>query len=393
MQQHQQRPITGRSRPEHKTLRRLGILLALVMISAAWWGISDRLRATTALKEVTEIAAVPTVGVITPKAGAMTSELVLPGTVQAAIDAPIYARTSGYLKVLKVDIGSQVHRGQILAEIDTPEVSEQLRQAQADLATAKANLSIAQSTAQRWQALVATDSVTRQETDEKQADAKAKESAAASAAANVARLGELQHFNQVIAPFDGIISARKTDVGSLINAGSGQGVELFHMIDRSTLRIYVQVPQTYAASVAVGQGAQLKFAQYPGRLFPAKLVHTADAIDPVSRTLLVEFQVDNAKGELLPGSYTEAHFATPVAAQVLRLPVNTMIFRSEGVQVARVGADGKVSIVPVVLGRDLGSEIEVKEGLNPDDKIITNPPDSLFDGQLVRIPEAPAKVG
>ncbi len=393
MHQNQLRSPVGHSRPEPRTLRRFGAIMALTMVVAAGWGINSRYQASAALKDVTETAAIPLVGVVSPKVGSNTSDLVLPGTVQAVIDAPIYARTNGYLRSLKVDIGAQVHRGQVLAEIDTPEVNEQLRQAQADLNTAKANQAIAQSTAQRWAGLVATDSVSRQENDEKLADAKAKDALVAAAAANVARLRETQRFNQVIAPFDGIISARKTDVGALINAGSGQGVELFHMVDRSVLRIYVQVPQTYAASVSVGQVAQLKFAQFPGRSFPAKLVRTADAIDPQARTLLVEFQLDNSKGDLLPGSYTEVHFTTPLAAVNQRLPVNALIFRGDGVQVAKLGPDNTAAIVPVILGRDMGTEVEITDGIKPDDKIILNPPDSLLNGQKVRLAAAPAKAG
>ena len=376
-------------RPNPRGLLRLGLGLAILMVIAAVWGLIGRFHASAALKQETEAAAVTQVGVVMPKAGATTTDLVLPGTVQAFVDSPIYARTNGYLKSFKVDIGSQVKRGQVLAEIDTPEINEQLRQAEAELTTAKANQAIARSTAQRWLTLVATDSVTRQETDEKVADAQAKDAIVASAAANVNRLRETQHFSLVVAPFDGIISARKTDVGSLINAGSGQGIELFHMVDRSVLRIYVQVPQSYAASVSVGQMAQLKFAQYPGRSFPAKLVRTADAIDPVSRSLTAEFQVDNANGDLLPGSYTEVHFTTPVPAQVMRLPINTLIFRGQGVQVARVGEDDKVSMVPVTLGRDMGTEIEISQGIDLTDRIILNPPDALNDGQIVHVSQKP----
>ena len=391
MHQRDYRPSLGHPVPVSRKPRALGAIAAFVMIAAAGWGIVSRHQAGTVLKEATETAAVPVVGTVVPKTGEAVTELVLPGTVQAFVDSPIYARTGGYLKSFKADIGAQVRRGQVLAEIDTPEIDDQLRQAEAELVTAKANQTIAQSTAARWLALVATDSVTRQETDEKVADAKAKDAVVASAAANVSRLRELQRFSHVVAPFDGIISARKTDVGSLINAGSGQGVELFHMVDRSVLRIYVQVPQSYAATVSIGQTAQLKFAQFPGRNFPAKLVRTADAIDPAARTLTVEFQVDNSKGELLPGSYTEVHFTTPVATKALRVPINALIFRGQGLQVAKVGSDGKVAIVPVILGRDMGIEVELTDGVAPDDKIILNPPDSLIDGQTVRIAEPKVK--
>lgn len=375
----------NRSRPEPRTLRRMGFLMAVVMIGSAAWGIASRMHAAAGLRDATENAAVPSVAVTKPTAAATDAELVLPGTVQAFVDSPIYARINGYLRSWSVDIGAKVRRGQILAEIDAPEVAQQLRQAEADLNTAKANQAIAQSTAARWRQLMATDSVTRQETDEKIADAQAKDANVASAVANVARLRETLRFTQVAAPFDGTISARKTDVGALINAGSGQGIELFHMVDRSILRVYVQVPQAYASSVSVGQTAQLKFAEYPGRTFPAKLARTADAIDPVARTLLVEFQVDNAKGELLTGGYTEVHFTLPSRPSVYRLPVNVLIFRGEGLKVARLEADGKAHIVPVIVGRDMGNEVEIVNGLSPDDQIILSPPDSLLDGQAVRV--------
>lgn len=380
----------SRSRPAPHTLRRFGILLVIAMAGAGAWGITTRFHASASLRVATEDAAIPTVAVTKPAATAATLDLILPGTVQAFVDSPIYARINGYLRSWNVDIGAKVHRGQVLADIDAPEITEQLRQAEADLNTAKANQAIARSTAKRWQELVATDSVTRQENDEKLADAKAKDAAAASAGANVARLRETLKFAQVVAPFDGVISARKTDVGALINAGSGQGVELFHLVDRSTLRVYVQVPQAYASSVSIGQKADLQFAEYPGRSFPAKLARTADAIDATARTLLVEFQVDNAKGELLPGSYTEVHFALPNPPSVYRLPVNVLIIRGQGLKVARLGADNKAHIIPVVLGRDLGNEVEIIDGLSPDDQIILSPPDSLLDGQTVRV-AAPQK--
>lgn len=393
MSQRDFRPPVNRSRPKPKSLSRFGTVLVLTMAAAAGWGINTRYLAQASLKDVTETAAIPSVVAVHPKPGSATTELVLPGTVQAFMDSPIYARTNGYLKTFKVDIGSKVKKGQLLAEIDTPEVNDQLRQAEADLKTALANQNIARSTAKRWLKLVATDSVTQQDSDEKQADAAARDAEVASAAANVSRLRELQNFSQVLAPFDGIISTRKTDIGTLINAGSGQGIELFHLVDRTTLRIYVQVPQSYAASVHVGQVAQLHFAQFPGRSFPATLVRTADAIDSTVRTLLVEFQVDNSKGEMLPGSYTEVHFTVPTNIAALRIPINTLIFRGEGPKVARISTEGKANIVPVILGRDFGTEIEIVGGVDASDTIIINPPDSLLDGQTIRLMENGAKAG
>ena len=337
-------------------------------------------------REATEDNAVPTVVVMKAAQGPASEEIVLPGTVQAWHEAPIYARTSGYLKGWKTDIGTPVKTGDLIAEIDTPEVDAQLHQAEADLGTAQANQKLAQSTADRWTALLKTNSVSKQDADEKVSAAAAGSATVAAAQANVDRLQQLESFKQVVAPFDGIITARNTDVGALINAGSsGNGPELFHIAETDKLRVYVQVPEPYVPQITPDLVAELHFAEHLGEVFPAKLARTADALDPASRTLLIELEVDNAKGELMPGGYTDVHFKLAAAANTVRLPVNTLIFRAEGMQVATIDADGHALLKPIKISRDFGNTVEVQSGITPGETIIVNPPDSLATGQPVRI--------
>lgn len=314
-----------------------------------------------------------------------TEPLTLPGTLQGIIESPIYARASGYVLRWKVDIGARVNKGDVLAEIDTPEVDQQLSQAKAELATAKANYALAKSTDERWKGLLGTQSVSRQDADEKAGAAAASKANVDSASANVQRLEELESFKRVVAPFDGVITARRTDVGALINAGQNSGGELFHLADTHKLRIYVQVPENNASAAKVGMKAELHFSEHPGQGYPAEVVRTANALDPAARTLQVELEIDNAKGELFPGAYVEVHFKLPVNAASLRLPANTVLFRSAGLQVAVVGADHHVKLKNVVQGRDFGSTIEVLSGVNAGDSVVLNPPDSLVDGAEVRV--------
>lgn len=368
-----------------------GVSGLVILAVAAGWGILSRGHAEAALAARTEAAAIPTVAVTKPKVGAATEEVVLPGTVQAWVDAPIYARTSGYLKAWHFDIGTVVKKGQLLAEIDSPEVDDQLRQALADLATAQANQALARTTAVRWQGLLATDSVSHQDADEKLADAKAKDATVASYKANVARLTQLQGFERVVAPFDGVITARRTDIGQLISAGGSAGTgtasgqELFHMADTSRLRIYVQVPQTMANGIRPGVTAELHFAEHAGKVYTAKVARTAQALDPNARTLTVQLEQDNAKGELLPGGYAEVHFKLPTPATTVRVPINTLRFGGGGVQAVKVGPDNKATLVNVTLGRDFGTDVEVVAGLTADDTIIVGAPDSLTTGQSVTV--------
>ena len=363
-------------------------LLALVIaVLLVVFGILPRIQARTALRQETLRMAVPTVAVVQPKRSAPAQEIVLPANVQAFADAPIYARTNGYLKRWYVDIGSRVKEGQLLAEIDTPEVTQQLRQARPDLGTAQANLNLSKITADRYQGLLKTDSVSKQESDNAAGDHKPKQAVVQSAQANVKRLEELQSFQRIYAPFSGVITARNTDVGALINSGSssGNGNELFHITQPDKLRVYVSVPQIYSQAAKAGITADLTLAEFPGRRFQGKLVRTANAIDPTSRTLLVEIAVDNPTGQLFTGSYAEVHFKLPTPTTSLILPVNTLLFRSEGLRVATVGQGQKVELKQITIGHDFGSEVEVVAGLNGNENVIVNPPDSVVEGEAVRI--------
>ena len=363
----------------------LGLVVLLIVAGFILFrGISARARADEGVKADTHDLAVPAVSLAQPKLGAPQEELILPGNIQAFIDAPIYARTSGYLKRWYVDIGGKVKDGQLLAEIDTPELDQQLQQARADLATAKANYDLAQTTSARYEFLLKSDSVAKQDVDNAEGDAHAKKAMVDSATGNVNRLEQLQSFEKVYAPFDGVLTARNTDIGQLIGSGSGSGAkELFHVAATHTMRVYVNVPQRYSPSAVAGVEAYLTMPQYPGRRFPGKLVRTSAAIDQASRTLLVEVDVANPKGEILPGAYSEVHFKLPSPASTVVIPVTSLIFRSEGLRVAVV-RNSHAIMVPVTLGRDYGTEVEVVSGLDGSEKVITNPPDSLVDGQEVR---------
>jgi RND family efflux transporter MFP subunit len=379
----------GTDKNLHRKIRRYSLILLIVALSLAAWGEVSRVRARSSLGRETAQAAIPTVVTVIPNRTPLGEELVLPGTVQAYIEAPIYARTNGYLKAWGTDIGTQVTKGQLLGEIDTPEVDRQLSQAEADLATARANESLSTTTNVRWQGLLATESVSKQDADERAGDAAARKAAADSAAANVARLRELESFKRVVAPFSGVITARNTDIGALINAGQSTGAELFRIADMHKLRIFVQVPEGYAALTRPGLEADLRFAEQPGRTFTATTVRTSNALDPTLRTLQVELELDNANRDVFPGAYAEVHFKLPASAQSLRLPANTVLFRAAGLQVATLDGQKHVKLKSIVQGRDFGNTIEILSGLEPDEVVILNPPDSLTDGVLVRISSAP----
>jgi RND family efflux transporter MFP subunit len=375
----------------------LGLLVvAFILVT---WGEVHRVMARSTLRQKTADEAAPIVVTVAPTRSALGEELVLPGTVRAYSEAPIYARTNGYLKSWSVDIGSTVSKGQLLAEIDTPEIDQQLAQAIADLATARANEALANTTDTRWKALLVTESVSKQDADEKDGDAAAKRAIAESAAANVSRLRQLESFKRVLAPFDGIITARNTDIGALINAGESAGSELFRLADTHKLRIYVQVPEPYAAAAKPGLEAELKFSEQAGKGYSATTVRTANALDPNLRTLQVELELDNAQHEVFPGAYAEVHFKMVGSASSVRLPANTVLFRAPGPQVAIVDARHRIQLKSIVQGRDFGGTIEVLSGLNPDDAVVINPPDSIVDGATVRVtssppvqaPKAPAK--
>ena len=368
-----------------RKIRRYSLLLLLVALILAAWGITSRVLSRNTLGRDTERDSVPTVITVAANRTDLGEELVLPGTVMAFVEAPIYARTNGYLKAWYSDIGTQVKKGQVLAEVETPEVDQQLSQARADMETARANAALAASTNKRWQGLLATESVSKQDADEKAGAAAAMKASVDSAAANVGRLHDLESFKRVTAPFDGVVTARNTDIGALINAGQSTGSELFKIADTRKLRIYVQVPEAYAAAAKPGLTAELHFAGQAGKAYTAQVVRTANALDPVLRTLQVELQLDNSAREVFPGAYCEAHFKMAADAQSLRLPANTVLFRSEGLQVATVDAGQHVKLKSIVQGRDFGSTIEILSGIGTEDRVVVNPPDSLVDGATVRI--------
>jgi RND family efflux transporter MFP subunit len=370
--------------------RRRGVLLfaavALALVAAVVYsGIHSRAAAESRLKHRTEEAAIPTVSVVFPKEGAPTDEIVLPGVTQPFIDAPIYARTNGYLKQWYFDIGAHVKKDQLLAVIETPEVDQTLQQARANLDTAQANVAIAKITADRWQGLVSDGSVSQQETDQNVINLKAMQATLEANAANVRRLEQLQSFEKIYAPFDGIITARSTDIGALIDAGaSTQPKELFHMAATRTLRVYVAVPEVYSPSVRSGGSAALTLDEFPGETFRGTIVRNTNSIDLSSRTLLVEVDIDNPTGRLLPGAYVFVHLKLPDATQSVTIPANALIFRKEGLQVALV-RDGKARLVSVKINHDYGNSVEIVSSLQPTDAVLVDPSDSLVDGTAVRV--------
>lgn len=354
-------------------------------------GILVRVAANEELARVTDQAATQVVSVVHPEASAPIQEIVLPGNTQAFTDSPIYARTNGYLTRWYFDIGARVKKGDLLAEIETPEIDQQLQQAQAQLETAQANYKLSQTTAERWQFLLKTNSVSKQETDQAVANMAAQKATVDANDANVRRLGQLQSFEKVYAPFDGIITSRTTDIGSLIDAGSAaQGKELFHMAAINTLRVFVPVPEVYSNAAQPGAQATLTLDEYPGRVFHGTLVRNSSNIDPASRTLLVEVDVDNPAGELLPGAYVSVHLKLPSRIRSVTIPANTLLFRREGLRVGFV-RQGRAELVPVTIGRDYGARVEIISGLRSSDQIIVDPSDSLISGTPVRIADGGAK--
>jgi RND family efflux transporter MFP subunit len=390
--QHQKTPPIDPARRDAlgRKIRRYAVILLIIAVVLAVWGIVSRLSTRSDLRKTSTEDALPTVVTAKPQLSGAGDELVLPGIVQAYIESPIFARTSGYLRAWHTDIGAKVHKGDPLAEIETPEVDKQLAQARADLATAQANLAISLITNERWQGLLKTQAVSIQDADNRAADAAAKKTTVDSAQQNVARLNDLESFKRVIAPFDGVVTARNTDVGYLINAGQAPGTELFRLADIHRLRIYAQVPEAYAAVTATGLKAELHFAERPGVTYAADTIRTSNALDPTARTLQVELQLDNRESQLFPGSYTEIHFKLPSSTQTLRLPANTILFRGKSEQVAVVERDQTIKLKNIDQGRDFGKTIEVLHGLDPDDAVVVNPPDSIEDGMKVRLAPPPS---
>jgi len=361
------------------------IVVATLLVSGIW----SRVKARNTLNQETARAALPSVSVVSPKQTAPAEEIILPGNVEPYISSPIYSRTNGYLKKWYVDIGARVKQGQLLAVIDTPEVDQQLQQSLSNLNTAKANLALAQITRNRYQGLLRSNAVSQQDVDNAVGTYNANEAIVQANQANLKQLEALQSFEKIYAPFDGIVTARNTDIGDLINSGSGGGTktDLFHIAQPGKLRVYVNVPQEYSQGIKAGMTADLSLAEFPDRKFQGKLVRTASAINVTTRTLLVEIEVDNFSGTLLTGSYAEVHLKIPTQASTLLLPVNALLFRTEGLRVGVV-KDGKVVLSVVTPGRDFGNQIEIVSGLKPEDQVIINPPDSIVSGQQVQVVQA-----
>jgi RND family efflux transporter MFP subunit len=365
----------------------LAVVLAVGLVVLR--GINSRVKAAALVKQETLEQAVPSVAVIHAKRGAMSDEIVLPGNIQAFTDAPIYARTSGYLKKWYADIGTHVKTGELIAEIESPEVDQQLDQARAQLQTAQANLKLSEITVTRYQTLLKLDSIAKQDVDNAVGALEANKATVASMAANLKRLEQLVSFEKVFAPFDGVITTRNTDIGALINSGHG-GVaqELFHISATYRLRIFVSVPQAYSRAATPGVTANITLTEMPGRRFAGKIARTAESIDATTRTLLTEVDIDNASGQLLPGAFAEVHVKLPSQAAALIVPVPALIFRAAGLQVAVVRNGNKADLVHVTLGRDYGTEVEVTSGITEEDAVIINPPDSLTEGAAVRVDAA-----
>lgn len=370
-----------------KTVRpSLAAAAAVVAIAGVIFaGVIPRLKARTQVRQETNDIAVPTVTVVRPQHAAPAQEIQLPGNIQPYTNAPIYARTNGYLKRWYFDIGAHVKAGQLLAEIESPEVDQELQQARADLATANANNDLASITASRYEDLLKTDAVAKQDVDNAQGNSKARQAMVNSAQFNVNRLEQLQSFEKIYAPFDGVVTARNTDIGDLINSGSGAAKALFQMASIQKLRVYVNVPQAYSQAATPGLTADLTFAEFPGKRFQGKLVRTAEAIDLTSRTLLTEIDLDNPSGKLLTGAYTEVHLKLPSTSVTYLLPVTALIFRTNGLQVATVKDGTHAELTTVTLGRDFGTQVEVVSGVSDADSVIISPPDSLVSGETVRI--------
>lgn len=374
------------SQPQRlRALKSAGAVAILVVAGVVSGGIFSRVHARQELTAWTQAQAIPTVVTVTPQHTAASQSLVLPGRLAAFVNAPIYARVSGYLHAWYADIGTQVKAGQLLGLIDTPDLDEQLQQAKADLQNSIANEKLAATTARRWTEMLKQDSVSQQEADEKTADLLARQATVEANEANVRRLEALESFKRITAPFDGVVTARKTDVGALIDAGSGSGPELFAVSDAHQLRVYVSVPQSESAAIHPGMTATLTVPERPDMRFDAKLVDTDHAITPSSGTLLVQLAVGNRAGLLFPGEYTEVHLALAGNAHGLMIPASALIFRQSGLQVAVADAQGHVQLRHVSIGTDLGTQVEIASGLQPDDRVIDNPPDSLAQGDAVRV--------
>jgi RND family efflux transporter MFP subunit len=379
------------SAPPRRGLRLTGIVFAIAAVVIVATGLYSRASGNARLREWTDAQAIPVVAVAPPASGANAGALELPGRLEAFSRAPIYARVSGYLKSWKYDIGAHVKAGQVLAEIETPDLDQQLQQARADLNTAQANEKLSEVTADRWQKILKSNAVSKQDVDEKVSDLAAKRAAVASAKANVDRFVAMKGFTHIVAPFDGVVTARNTDVGALINVGTAAGLELFVISDTHKLRAYVNVPQAYVRNIQPGTKAELTVPEHPEKSYAATIETSSQAVTASSGTTLMQLVVDNSADELLPGSYANARLQLPSNAEALSIPASALIFDAKGLSVATVGADNRVAVKAVTIARDLGSKIEIASGLGANDRVIQNPPDGIATGAEVRIAGSAAK--
>jgi RND family efflux transporter MFP subunit len=374
-------PLGRQKKPSYVTV----LIIAILLVTGAAIAFFIRTGERRALAKETEVLAVPSVIVIQPKPETSQQDLILPSTLQAYTESPIYARTNGYLARWRKDMGSRVRKGELLADIETPEIDQELMQARAARTQAEAQLSLAKSSAERWETLRKMDAVAQQETDERSSSYAQGQAALASATANVRRLEQLESFKHIYAPFSGIITKRNTDIGALINAGSGTNQGLFVVAQIDPIRVYVDVPENYAPAIRPGLKASIELPAFPGQHFSGNIVRSSDSIDLVTRTLRTEIDVPNHDGRLFPGSYAQVHFGVNVAAVRMLVPVNALLFRAEGPRAAVVGEDGKVHLKPVIIGRDYGTDVEILGGLQQSESIVLNPSDSLEEGQTVHV--------
>ncbi|HEX4181269.1 MAG TPA: efflux RND transporter periplasmic adaptor subunit [Caulobacteraceae bacterium] len=376
-------PILRHTAPPR--LKTIGFCVAVAAAIIVAAGLISRVQADQSLKSWTDDQAIPVVKVLNLKGADAGGALILPGNIAAFYDAPIHARVAGYLKKWYADIGTPVKAGQLLAEIDTPDLDQQLAQAKADLATAVANQHLSDTTAKRWAGLLTQDAVSKQDADEKDGDLAAKTALVAASRANVQRLEALESFKRITAPFDGVVTTRSTDIGALISVGGPTDIPLFTVADEKRLRVYVQVPQAYTGDIRPGMTATFTVPEYPGKLFTAQLAASAHAIAPATGTQTIQLQIDNSDLTLKSGDYAQVHFALPANSAAIRAPASALMFRDAGMAVAVLGPDGRVAIKPITVGKDLGSMVEIASGLTSADRVIDNPPDSLRAGDKVKI--------
>jgi RND family efflux transporter MFP subunit len=373
-------------------MRMVGIVAGVVVVAVVVVGIVSRAVSDSRVREWTDQQAVPIVAVVAPSSSGPAAALELPGRLEALSRAPLYARVSGYLKDWKVDIGAHVKAGQLLAEIEAPDVEQQLLQAQADLASAEANAALASSTSTRWQSMLGTDAVSKQEVEEKSGDLAAKKALVNAQRANVERLKTMQGFTRIVAPFDGVVTARDTDVGALINAGGG-GQELFVVSDIRRLRVYVNVPQVFATNLKHGTKASVSVPEHVGKTYAATVEAASGAVNVATGTTLIQLSVDNAAGELLPGGYANVNFELPQEAGLLRVPASALIFDEKGLSVATLNAQNQIVFKQVTIARDHGPTVEIATGLDASDRVVETPPDGVAAGTVVRVVEADTASG